>query len=70
MRSGNRGFKSSISNRCSGNEPALLSRSGKDRERAAEIEPNRECVLGLFQWHLRSLSNYFGNGNRRTQKEQ
>ena len=42
----------------------------KDRERAAEIEPNRECALGLFQWHLRSLSNYFGNGNRRTQKEQ
>lgn len=42
------------------------SRSGKDRERAAEIEPNRECALGLFQWHLWSLGNYFGNGNRRT----
>ena len=44
-------------------------RSSPDRgrtERAAAIEPNRECVLGLFQWHLRSLSNYVGNGNRRT----
>ena len=44
-------------------------RSSPDREktkRAAEIEPNRECVMGLFQWHLRNLSNYFGNGNRRT----
>ena len=56
----------SITNRCSGNEPALLPQSGKDRERAAEIEPNRECALGLFQWHLQSLSNYVGNGKRRT----
>ena len=63
-------LKGRLATRCSGNEPALLSRSGKDRERAAEIEPNRECALGLFQWHLRSLSNYFGNGNRKTQKEQ
>ena len=44
-------------------------RSSPDRgrtERATAIEPNRECVLGLFQWHLQSLSNYVGDGNRRT----
>ena len=51
VRSWNMGL-GSITDRCSGNEPALLPRSVKDRG-AAEIEPRASALWVFFQWNLR-----------------